>query len=88
MTPRDVVDPTGLTGRTILALDAAAGQPVTVTEPGELLDSDDGPLGVGPATTGTFHMGRPTIAAADLEAAGLSPSDVPNLNIIDTKGTQ
>jgi hypothetical protein len=54
-----------------------------VITPGEVvLDGDGVPIGVGPSTTEVVHRSF-TVTRADLEAAGLTPEDVPVLVVID-----
>lgn len=54
-----------------------------VTIPGEvILDADGIPTGVGPSRTETVHRST-TVTTDDLESAGLTPDDVPELVVVE-----
>lgn len=81
--PRDVVPRPGLTRETVLAFNEAAGKPVSVTEPGEVVEDVDGiPSHVGAPTETSAFLGRLTITRSQLADLGLTPEEVPNVRII------
>jgi len=81
--PEDIVPRAGLTLETLRRLNDTAGQPLTLTEPGEvLLDPDGLPIGVGPSTTSTVTMSG-VFPRAQLDQLGGDPDDFPNLRFID-----
>lgn len=84
--PADVVPPTPLTPEErrehLLAMNANAGW-AEVTIPGQVIVDPDGvPTGVEPSRTETVHRGA-AVTRSELERAGLTAQDVPNLTIID-----
>lgn len=85
--PTDVVPPAPRTREQILRMNDAVGTAVHVSEPGEILTDTDGmPIGVGPTTTSSATLGSWPVYRDQLDAAGLTPEDVPNLTIIDRIG--
>lgn len=82
--PEDVVPRRGLDADTIQMLDAAQGQQIEITIPGNVLTDPDGvPIGVEAPTVATGSLAGVTIARADLAATGLTPQEVPNVRITD-----
>ena len=85
--PKDVVPPAPLTREQLLRVNDAVGTAVHVSEPGEVLTDTDGvPIGVGPTVTSSATLGSWPVYRDQLDAAGLTPDDVPNLTIIDREG--
>ncbi len=79
--PRDVVPPRGLTREFVLAMNDAVGKPVDITTPGSFaVDVDGLPAGVGPSETHTAPL-TVSLSRAELEQVGLTPADVPNINV-------
>jgi hypothetical protein len=73
--PKDVVH-TGLTVEVLDKLNAAAGKPATITEPGEvLLDVDGIPNAVGPSTTSTGTIGAVAVSCKQLARLGVELED-------------
>ena len=88
--PRDVIPPPPPSREDILRWNAAmaAGTTMNISEPGEILTDPDGvPIGVGPSSTTRETIGCMPVYRDQLAAAGLTEDDVPNLTIIDRKGT-
>lgn len=82
--PSDLVPSKGMTVETLRTLDQAVGQPVRVTEPGELVEDVDGmPLVVGPSDTTTETMASPLIHIDAFRRLGADPADFPNLTVYD-----
>lgn len=82
--PRDVVPGPGPTRDDLVRWNATVGQVVTGTIPGRLIEDVDGmPLGVEPSREITSIFGGASVTTAQLDAAGLTPDDVPNLDVID-----
>lgn len=68
----------------LLSLNRAADSERMMTTPGEVLEDVDGnPIGMTAPTTELVFIGAATITPDDLERAGLTEEDVPNLNITD-----
>lgn len=85
-TPRDVVPPAGPSAETLRRLNNAIGKPIQQKEPGELIEDTDGnPIAVEQSKTHAATLGTVTITAAEVEAAGLTPADLPNLEILETR---
>ncbi|WP_460358984.1 hypothetical protein [Mycobacterium sp. ZZG] len=86
--PRDVVPPAPLTREQIVELNDTVGTTVTFSVPGEVIpDSDGFPAGMTPNETYTVPLTTHLQVFRDqLDAAGLTADDVPNLTIIDRKG--
>lgn len=83
--PEDIVPRAGLDRETILKLNTIALQHATYHVPGELLEDVDGlPLGVGPSTTEPVTIARPVITRTELENAGLTEEEIPNIRIRET----
>jgi hypothetical protein len=81
--PRDVI-PTGMTADALRQLNTIVGKNITVQEPGEIIEDVNGvPIGVTESTTMTAMLGEPVVTAAEVQAAGLTPEDLPNLNIVE-----
>lgn len=72
-----------LTRNQLLELNAAVNRPVTVKEPGEVLTDLDGtPTAVGPTTKSEASIFGAIVSTGEVAAAGLTPTDLPNLRII------
>lgn len=78
--PRDVIPPKGMDRETLLALNAAAGQRASVTDPPTLQSVHDP---IPPAVIDVLAMGGSIIPRHVLHDAGVEESEVPNLTIID-----
>ncbi len=86
--PRDVVPPPPPSREDILRWNDIVGTTMNIREPGEILTDPDGvPIGVGPTSTTRDTIGSMPVYRDQLAAAGLTEDDVPNLTIIDRKGT-
>lgn len=84
--PQDVVPRKGPFADTLRRLNDAIGQQIEQREPGELMEDIDGnPLAVGMSQHRVATLGAVTVTAAEVEAAGLTPADLPNLEIIETR---
>lgn len=85
--PEDVVPPTQLTRderrEHLLLMNRIADTYAEITIPGEvILDIDGLPVGVEAARTETVMRGGAVISTRDLELAGLTAEDVPNLCVV------
>jgi hypothetical protein len=86
--PRDVVPPTPPSREQILRCNEAVGSVMPVSEPGEMdADSEGIPIGVGHTSTTQEFIGALFFYRDQLDAAGLTDDDVPNLTVIDREGT-
>lgn len=84
--PRDVVPARGLDRKALIELNAAVGGYVEVHVPGEVVADVDGvPNAVGPTTVESASLARCVVMAADVERAGLTAADLPNIKIIERK---
>lgn len=82
--PPDVVPPTGLTREDLLRMNDNTGTWTEVHTPGEVIcDADGIPIGMTAGETNTVYFGGATVTPAQLEAVGLTPDDVPNLDVVD-----
>lgn len=85
--PPDVVPPQPLTREEILRMNDVVGTVQPVSQPGEFDEDADGfPLSVGPSSTAPEFIGALPVYADQLDAAGLTPDDVPNLIVYTRKG--
>ena len=86
--PQDIVPPKGLTADTLRHLNATIGQQIEQREPGELIDDVDGnPLAVGAPQHHIGTLANVAVTAAEVQAAGLTPADIPNIDIIETRNS-
>ena len=86
--PRDVVAPTQPTRKQILEWNAMVGTVLPVSQPGDFrVDADGAPLAVGPSSTAPELIGALPVYADQLDAAGLTPNDVPNLIVFEREGS-
>jgi len=84
--PKDIVPPKGLTADTLQRLNATVGQQIEQREPGELIENNDGaPLAVGAPQHHIGTLADVVVTAAEVEAAGLTSADIPNIEIIETR---
>jgi len=84
--PKDIVPPKGLTADTLRHLNATIGHQINQHEPGELIEDVDGtPLAVGASQHHIGTLADVVVTAADVEAAGLTPADIPNIEVIETR---
>ena len=74
----------GSTAKPYLALNDAVGTPLQIHEGGKMItDPDDGsPTGVATLRTSEVPMAPPIITRADLDAAGQTPEEVPNVHVV------
>lgn len=73
-----------LTRKQLLDLDEAVDTATTVKQPGEVITDIDGtPTAVTATTTMRAAIYGVTVTANEVAAAGLTPIDLPNLNIIN-----
>jgi hypothetical protein len=89
--PRDIVPGSGLDRDTLLHQNAMVSDIAReVTIPGEVIEDVDGNI-IGMTASRTEHVsfGGAVVTRAQLDAAGLTPEDVPNLHVLEppTKGT-
>lgn len=87
--PADVVPRPPLTLGTLRRLNDLAGQHVTVTTPGQVIEDADGiPIGVEPSATTEATMAGAVFTRAELDRLGGHPDNFPNLRFIEPeKGT-
>lgn len=83
--PADVVPPSPSTREQILQWNDQIGATVTISVPGQMISDLDGlPAGMTPSEVYTVPLpGRLQVFRDQLDAAGLTEDDVPNLTIID-----
>lgn len=82
--PPDVVPGAGPTRESWLRMNDAVGTWTEVHTPGEVIcDADGIPIGMTAGEVNTVYFGGATVTPAQLEAVGLTPDDVPNLNVVD-----
>lgn len=82
--PADVVPKAGITAETLLQLNAAIGQQISHQEPGEIMTDLNGlPSAVEDPTITEATLGGAVVTAAEVKAAGLTPDDIPNIDVID-----
>lgn len=82
--PRDIVPGSGLSREDLLRQNANVGSVVDFHIPGEILeDSDGNPIGMTPSRTEKTIFGGASVTPAQLEAVGLTPDDVPNLDVVE-----
>ncbi|MFE5340720.1 hypothetical protein ACFQ80_10880 [Isoptericola sp. NPDC056578] len=84
--PPDAVPARPLTRDDLLDLNARVGHVVTVSQPGAvMLDPDGMPVGVEPSTSWAPEpMERPSFTLAEVRAAGVTPGEIPNIDVVDT----
>lgn len=82
--PRDIVPGSGPTREDYLRFNDMADTIVEVTMPGEVIcDVDGTPNGMTPATTQNVYSAGAVVTTAELAKVGLTPTDVPNLRVLD-----
>lgn len=82
--PRDVVPARGLDREALIELNAAVGGYVEVIVPGEVVADLDGiPSAVGPSTVERASIARCVVMAADVERAGLTAEELPNIHVVE-----
>lgn len=82
--PADVVPKAGITADTLLRLNSAIGQQISHQEPGEIMTDLDGvPIAAEDPTITEATLGGAVVTAAEVKAAGLTPDDIPNIDVID-----